>query len=208
MAVLDAVEYRTDILIFVLSGVAQPIILMSIWLGIAAASKSAPMSHDGFVQYYMAYLVVNLWVNAWHSIFIIPKIRLGDLSPYLLHPIHYFTVIFGENIGEKIFKTTVVIPIVVVIFSIFRPDIPNVSWFQISIFAFSLALSIAITFIVGVFLPFRYTLSFPIEVLLGQVSGQNIAIGLTMQILWLTAFFILVNTLWSCGLKRYSASGA
>lgn len=60
----------------------------------------------------------------------------------------------------------------------------------------------------GYFLPFRYTLSLPIEIFLGQLSGWQIYISLAVQLIWLLAVGGLCRYLWTRGLKVYSASGA
>lgn len=57
-------------------------------------------------------------------------------------------------------------------------------------------------------LPFRYMLSFPIEVLLGHLTLTDLGIGLAIQIIWLLIFFKIYQTMWTRGLKIYSAVGA
>lgn len=57
-------------------------------------------------------------------------------------------------------------------------------------------------------LPFRYTVSFPIEIFLNQVSGSQLYFGLLLQLLWTIATGLLCLHLWKQGLKIYSASGA
>jgi ABC-2 type transport system permease protein len=57
-------------------------------------------------------------------------------------------------------------------------------------------------------LPFRYTTSLPLEILIGQLSGNNLMLGLTTQCLWLLLMLFIYKLLWQKGLKVYSASGA
>ena len=57
-------------------------------------------------------------------------------------------------------------------------------------------------------LPFRYMLSFPVEIITGKMTVVEISSGLSMQILWLTVTVILYYFVWTKGLKRYSAVGA
>lgn len=56
-------------------------------------------------------------------------------------------------------------------------------------------------------LPFRYMVSFPVEVLTGQLSGRDLGIGFVLQIGWLLVALALFLVLWRAGLKRYSAVG-
>ena len=59
-----------------------------------------------------------------------------------------------------------------------------------------------------VYLPFRYLLSFPIEILLGDLSRGEIALGFAMQAAWIGLVFAIYRLLWQHGLKRFTAVGA
>jgi ABC-2 type transport system permease protein len=56
-------------------------------------------------------------------------------------------------------------------------------------------------------LPFRYMISFPIEVLTGQVNASDLLIGLAYQSGWLALALVLCITIWRTGLRRYTAIG-
>lgn len=58
------------------------------------------------------------------------------------------------------------------------------------------------------FLPFRYTLSLPIEIALHKLSTPQILQGLGIQLLWVICAIIGYKVLWSKGLKRYTATGS
>lgn len=55
--------------------------------------------------------------------------------------------------------------------------------------------------------PFRFMLSFPMEVLLGQVPG-GLLFGFAQQLLWLAVFATVAVVIWRLGLRSYSAVGA
>lgn len=57
-------------------------------------------------------------------------------------------------------------------------------------------------------LPFRSTLSLPLEILTGQLSGSEIGFGLAVTAGWTLFFLIAYRVLWRLGLKRYEAVGA
>jgi ABC-2 type transport system permease protein len=59
-----------------------------------------------------------------------------------------------------------------------------------------------------VYLPFRYCLAFPIEIVLGGLTPDQIALGLTIQFAWVGMFFGLFQIIWRRGLKSYAAVGA
>lgn len=56
--------------------------------------------------------------------------------------------------------------------------------------------------------PFRYMLSFPLEVLLNTLSGSELAYGFALQLLWTSLFAWLCWFVWHRGLRSYSAIGA
>lgn len=57
------------------------------------------------------------------------------------------------------------------------------------------------------FLPFQYTVFFPVNVLNGKLSGQEIVYGLLIQIAWIGIMFVVTKILWKLGMKKYTAVG-
>jgi ABC-2 type transport system permease protein len=62
--------------------------------------------------------------------------------------------------------------------------------------------------ILATILPFRWLISFPVELLLGRLSLTNALIGLGAQAVWLVLCILLVRLIWRAGIKNYSAVGA
>jgi len=62
--------------------------------------------------------------------------------------------------------------------------------------------------IVAAILPFRWLISFPVEVLLGQHTPVEALMGLGAQVAWLIVSIVLVRVVWRAGLRVYSAVGA
>jgi len=56
-------------------------------------------------------------------------------------------------------------------------------------------------------LPYRYTLSFPLEILRGHLSSADLWQGMALAIAWIVALLALSSQLWRRGLKEYSAYG-
>lgn len=56
--------------------------------------------------------------------------------------------------------------------------------------------------------PFRFMLSYPLEVLLGTLSSQQLIYGFAMQLMWTVFFAWLCWFTWQRGLRSYSAIGA
>lgn len=57
-------------------------------------------------------------------------------------------------------------------------------------------------------LPFRWMISFPIELLLGRLTPGEALAGLAAQIAWLGLSLLLLRVVWRAGVRRYSAVGS
>lgn len=60
----------------------------------------------------------------------------------------------------------------------------------------------------SVYLPFRYVISFPIEIYLSKLTNGEIMIGFLVQFFWLGLVIYIYKTLWRFGVKNYTAVGA
>ncbi len=58
------------------------------------------------------------------------------------------------------------------------------------------------------FLPFRWMVSFPVELLLGRLTPVDTLIGLGAQVAWVLVGLVLIRVVWHAGLRRYTAVGA
>src|SRR5512138_1821391 len=58
------------------------------------------------------------------------------------------------------------------------------------------------------YLPFQLLIYFPIQLILGKLSAEQIVRGFVMGGIWLGISILLFNWVWSRGVKQYSAVGA
>ena len=56
--------------------------------------------------------------------------------------------------------------------------------------------------------PFRFTLSFSLEVLIGDLSTRDLATGMVLQVIYPALTVLAARSLWRRGLKAWSAVGA
>lgn len=61
---------------------------------------------------------------------------------------------------------------------------------------------------VAIFLPFRYAVSFPVEILLHRLSNQAIIFGFTIEFFYFAVTFIIYNLILKMFLKNYKGYGA
>jgi viologen exporter family transport system permease protein len=57
-------------------------------------------------------------------------------------------------------------------------------------------------------LPFRYMMSFPIEIFTGRLGLRDIGHGIALQWIWVGVFYVVYRVVWMTGLKKYAAVGA
>lgn len=60
---------------------------------------------------------------------------------------------------------------------------------------------------ISYFLPFRWMLDFPVRLVMGKLTQQEMYTGLLAQVGWLTALTAIRMFVWSRGLRRYTAVG-
>lgn len=57
-------------------------------------------------------------------------------------------------------------------------------------------------------LPFRFMLSFPVEIVSGRLSAADLAAGLAAMTFWVVLAFLLYRVVWRRGIRQFSAFGA
>lgn len=252
MEMISALSGRADVLLFVLSGMASPIVMLALWFAVLASGGHLPLSQQSLINYYIYLFAIELWNSAWHSPFISADIRYGRITPYLLKPLSYFSYQLGGNIGEKLMKSTYLLPIVLGLGIILKAQVPNLDLYQWGIFIVSWILAAILMFtlscIIGVstfwmddsasldnafdlfyfvfsgrtfplialplmlqnfgqWLPFRYMLSLPLEIVTGLIKTSEMVKGLAIQSFWTVFFLALLWFLWRQGIRKYSAVG-
>lgn len=57
-------------------------------------------------------------------------------------------------------------------------------------------------------LPFRWTVAFPVELLMGRMDPTQALLGIGAQVVWLAAAYVLMRLLWRAGVRGFQAVGA
>ena len=60
----------------------------------------------------------------------------------------------------------------------------------------------------GLVLPFRWTVGFPVELLLGKLTPLQGIEGIAIQLAWVGAFLLILRFAWRAGVRTYGAVGA
>jgi ABC-type uncharacterized transport system permease subunit len=62
--------------------------------------------------------------------------------------------------------------------------------------------------VVAMILPFRWTIGFPVELVLGRLTAGQVLTGFAVQTAWLVAALAILKLAWRASVKNYSAVGA
>lgn len=57
------------------------------------------------------------------------------------------------------------------------------------------------------FLPFRWSLAFPTELVIGKLTPRDFWIGMAAQLIWFVIGFGLLNVVWRAGVRRFASVG-
>lgn len=62
--------------------------------------------------------------------------------------------------------------------------------------------------VIAALLPFRWMIAFPVSLVLGQLSAQEIALGFAAQVIWIGVAVSLMAVVWRAGVKQFAAVGS
>jgi len=253
--VMSAAEYRGGFFIYMTEAVIVPVISLLVWLTVGEqAGGHLPYSRSQLITYYLLLSIVSMLTGTWFGRFVAQNIRQGEFSAWLLRPISYLPFYAANNVGNKLGKLPLLLPIVAVAGLAFwrglhLPMDPRAWLLFLASLTMAATLSFLIDFVIGSlafwiqdvdglirakvligsflagqfiplalfppgfegFLeaqPFRYTLSFPLEIITGSLSTAELATGFAWQAGYCVLFYVCYHVVWWRGLPSYSAWGA
>jgi ABC-2 type transport system permease protein len=62
--------------------------------------------------------------------------------------------------------------------------------------------------LVATLLPFRWVVSFPVELALGRLTPLDALLGFAAQLVWLGLSLLILRVVWRAGVRQYSAVGS
>ncbi len=144
------------------------------------------------------------------AIFVFSILKILNLRVMLVPGWDWLLIIPAMAAGIAIsFFTTMSM----VVLAFWFTEIEYVNFLFWTVFIFLGGLWMPVSFLPGwlrtinMFLPFRYELSFPVEILFHKIVGYELLISLFMSGFWSLALWMLYKFLWKKGVKAYSAFG-
>lgn len=116
------VEYRAELLFWVLSG-TFPLILLGVWAE-AAQGGQFSLSPEEFVRYFLAVFLVRQFTVVWVVWEFEREVVEGRLSPYLLQPIDPVWRHFVSHVSERFAR----LPFALLLVALFVLLYPEAAW--------------------------------------------------------------------------------
>ena len=246
-------HHRWWLALMQLGAVTGPAISLLVWDGARRAGADLPVSSEFLTTYLLLVSVVALLTSSWTTQHLSASIRLGGLSSWLVRPCSTHLAQLANNLGEKLVKAAVLLPLLAVLAVPFRDELRLPGGIgRWDAFAVATVLAAALAYLLDVAIgslafwfedtagvdrlralgsrvlsgavlplamfpastqgfldvqPFRFLVSFPIEVLLLE-DRSGVARGFVLQLGWLAVVALATVALWRRGLRSYQAAGA
>ncbi len=249
-------QYRATMAIYLIGNVLEPLIYLVVWSTVARSGGGGGsvggFSAPDFAAYYIVFMLVNQASFTWVMYEFDYRIREGEFSALLLHPIHPIHADIATNLSAKAVSLPFVTLAALGMSFVFHPAF-HFRLTTIALFIPALVIAFLVRFLVewtvalaafwtqrvtainqihymaalffsgqiaplsvlpkplqvaATVLPFRWTVGFPVELVLGRLTPAEILTGFAVQAGWLAAAAVIVRFAWRASVKNYSAVGA
>ncbi len=143
----DVLQYRTDLLLWTVTGAIEPLISLAVWYSVSLSSPKG-FSPQEVLVYYIALTLTATITVSWHSFFVSGDILQGGIVKHLIRPVPYMWHIIANNLVEKIIRVIALLAVLVIaivvfpqLFTLITSEIVN-----IPLYIASLILAIFMTF--------------------------------------------------------------
>ena len=226
VGISEAIAYRAEMFVWVLS-TTMPFVMLVMWSAVSAVAPVVSSSGRGysagtFTSYFLAVFIVRQLISSWASWEINFEVRQGTLAMRLLRPIHPIVSYAAGNLATLPMRLVVVLPVVAVTFfanvaigalslymesSIKVMDVWLAAFFVFSGYLFPLDLFPAWLKGVSGWLPFRFQIGVPVELMIGAHGFDQALALVAEQWAWAAGMGAAAVLLWNNGVKRFQAFG-
>src|SRR5215813_3436165 len=222
-AIASQLQYRVTNYFYMLGMIAEPVVYLVVWTTIAEDQGGAVngITTGEFAAYYIVWTLVRNMNIVFGAPFWEWRIREGRLAGDLLKPMYILHYDLAYFAGWKF--VVVAIWGAYLIRSMFQGTIGMLNfWTTRGAAAFDLYMAVEMLLsgrlvplqlmpgwvqTLANFLPFKWTFGYPIESLVGNLSTQQLLLGLCVQALWIGIGFLLFKVAWSSAIKRFVSVG-
>lgn len=168
-------------------------------------------------NYLLEYLGINIGSNTLRVVLFLPAFLLGIIIAFKnnlwIMNLNIFSIILGFLAMIIGFFISFFIGNIISLIAIKIKEMDSIRIFFYNIASLLSGEFIPLIFLSGLVaqvfksLPFRYTLSFPVEVFIGEIENKEIFTGFLTGILWLIVLFIAYKIIYKKAIEKYEAEG-
>lgn len=146
----NQMAYRGSVVIWVLSGIIQPLVSIVIWQAVAESRGGdvGGMTAGQYAAYFMVTMLVSHMTFIWHMWEFEWRITTGYFSPILLRPIHPIHNDISQNLSYKLVGLIGVVPGAILLAVVFNADFSGTGVRDLLAFIPALILAMILRFIV------------------------------------------------------------
>ncbi len=147
--IAEQFQYRGALVIWLMGLILEPVIFLSVWTTVARSQGGAVdgFTASDFAAYFLLTMIVDHAGFTWIMWEMEYWIRQGNLSPLLVRPVHPIHRHIANNLTFKLLTLAVVVPVVVVLTIVFRPNFTITPWTALAFLpalVFAMALRFAV----------------------------------------------------------------
>ncbi len=214
MNVMLTLEYRVGFFISMINLVMNPTIALLVWLTVSESGVPLPYDRGQFVTYFVLMALVSLATQTWTAEYVEQDIRDGHLNKSLLRPAPNILHYVDNNLGEKVVKLGFLLDYSLGSLAFWLQDVSGVLSLERLLYGLLAGRFVPLAFfppeLTGLLeaLPFRYLLSFPLELLTADLPPAALARGFAWQAAYVLGALAAYRAVWRYGLRAYAATGA
>ncbi|MGI8423853.1 MAG: ABC transporter permease [Chloroflexota bacterium] len=148
-------QYRASLVIWLVGMMLEPTIYLVVWSTVARAQGGAVVGFGprDFAAYFITTMLVNHWTFTWLMHDFEYSVRMGQLSPQLLRPLHPMHIHVADNVVYKGFTSLVMVPAAFMLAMVFDARFESLPW-SLALAVPALAISFAARLMLGAALAF------------------------------------------------------
>lgn len=150
ISLANNMAYRGSLLIWVISGIMQPLVSLVVWQAVAESQggSAAGLTSGEYAAYFIITMLVSHFTFSWHMWEFEWRIRTGQFTPILLRPIHPIHNDISENVTYKLVGLIGIVPGAIAMGVIFNADFSSTDWQNVFGFLPALVLAMALRFVI------------------------------------------------------------
>src|SRR6266700_3154891 len=218
-------QYRSFFFLLAFGWMIPPLVSLFVWSTAASEKPIQGLTQGEFVAYYLLFILINQLTYSQTNWTVGDSIRNGDMNRALLRPLSpLFSTLSTELAGKVVYMAFVPALLLAWLLRFFWGywlallafwatranallEIQDALIFLLAGQVAPVALLPGPLQLLARVLPFRYMIGFPVEVLLGHLTGVDLLIGFAYQCGWCFIALTLFVVIWRIGVQHYTAVG-